>query len=159
VSWDTVINPGSTAWKVVERDKPSPDLDSSACHGLPDVTDWNNVTDPAGTASRSGVINKVDKYGRPVIDIVWKLEAEFGSRYNGGGAFIRTCLIAVPTCFVGFGWDVQLAARVEDPQVKGTSTAPIALLRIHVEGTVTSPYSNETKHWLTAVRGDGAMQF
>ena len=158
MSWDTIINPGSTAWKVIERDKPSADLSSSACHGLPDVADWNNLSDPAGTAAHSGFINKLDKYGRPVVDIEWRLEAEFGSRYNGGGAFIRTCFITVPTCFVGFGWDVQLAARVEDPQNMGTSTAPIALLRVHVEGTVKSPYTDETKLLLTAVRGDGAIQ-
>lgn len=158
MSWDTIVNPGSTTWKIIERDKPSADLSTSACHGLPDVSDWNNLSDPAGTAVHSGFINKLDKSGKPMVDIEWRLEAEFGSRYKGGGAFIRTCLITVPTCFVGFGWDVQLSARVEDPLNKGTSKAPIALLRVHVEGTVKSPRTDETKHWLTAVRGDGATQ-
>ncbi len=159
MSWDNIINPGSSQWRIVERDRPSADLTSSACHGLPDVADWQNMSAPLGTFKKTGFVDKADKYGTTVVQIEWSLEAEYGSRYRGGGAFIRTCWITVPNYFVGFGYDVQLAARVEDPQNKGTSTAPVALLRVHVEGTVKSPYTSETVHSLVALRGDGAIQW
>jgi hypothetical protein len=159
VSWDVIINPGSSKWRVVERDKPSADLSSNACHGLPDVSDDQNVSDPLGTFKKVGHVDKADKWGRPVVTVEWALEGEYGSRYKGGGAFIRVCWVTVPTCFVGFGYDLQLNVRVEDPQNKGSATAPVALLRIHIEGTLTSRFTTETLHSLVAIRGDGAFQF
>ncbi len=157
MSWDHIINTGSPTWHLVEKGHPSADLAASACNALPDVSDWEKISAPLGINKASSSLTRADKHGTPVIAIDWELEFEFGSRYQGGGAFIRTCWITVSSCFVGFGYDMEMAATVESPQNKGSSTAPIGLLRVHIDATVSSPYNSFERHSLVAIRGDGAM--
>jgi hypothetical protein len=159
MSWDTIINTGSSSWKLVEVNVPSADISSSSCNGLPDVSDWENMSAPLGTGAASSSLKRADARGNVVIDVKWLLEFEYGSRYKAGGAFIRTCWITIPTCNVQTGFDVQMRATVEDPPLnKGSATAPIALLRIHIEASVTSKAGSDQRRWLVAIRGDGAMQ-
>jgi hypothetical protein len=158
MSWDTIINTGSSSWKLVDVNVPSADISSSSCNGLPDVSDWENMSAPLGTGAGSSSLRRADDRGKVVVDVKWLLEFEYGSRYKGGGAFIRTCWITIPTCNVQTGFDVQMAATVEQPMNKGSATAPIALLRVHIDATVTSRRKTEQRRWLVAIRGDGAMQ-
>jgi hypothetical protein len=158
MSWDTIINTGSSSWKLVELKSPSADISTSSCNGLPDVSDWENISAPLGTGASSSSLKRADDRGNVVIDVKWQLEFEYGSRYKGGGAFIRTCWITIPTCNVQTGFDVQMGVTVENPQNKGSATAPIALLRIHIDASVTWKSGSDQRRWLVAIRGDGAMQ-
>ena len=158
MSWDQMINPGSSNWNVIERNQLSADMSSSACHALPDVADWDQVSAPAATNQGQWTLRRNDKNGSPVIDITFQINWEFGSTYRGGGAFIRTCWLTVPNLFVGFGYDVDMHAVVEPPLNVGTTTAPNGVLRISVLGNCVSPYWTQAHRKSIAVRGDGAVQ-
>lgn len=152
-----MINPGSSQWKLVEQNQLSADLSTSACHALPDVSDWEQVTAATATNLAQYDIRRAAPDGSSAIDLTVRVNWEVGSTYRGGGAFIRTCWVEVPALFVARGFEVNLGVSVEPPRNVGTATAPIGVLRLTIQGTVASKYWTKNHQHLIAVGGDGRV--
>src|SRR6266498_3816176 len=132
-----VANIASTAWHVIESNKPSASLASNTCNAVPaGISDpISSLTDAQAPVPRAVLPAEVEL---DVVDIEFDLRWEYGARYRGGGAFISNCYLYVPTCTVLWGFDVNVQIHVHNPSNAGTETAPIARLPLTVSGSVSS---------------------
>ena len=82
MTWDQIINTGSTSWQLVKGQQAA-DLSSSGCNALPDVADWEKVS--AATKTNSGRFT-IDRTvgGRLAIDIEFDVFWDIGATYRGG---------------------------------------------------------------------------
>jgi hypothetical protein len=154
-----VRNALSTAWHVIESNKPSSSLATSACNAvpaeLPDVAALTGAQGPNGVRWRLLMANAFDAY---VVDIAFDLRWEYGARYHGGGAFITDCYLYVPRCKVLWGFEVDAAVHVHPPDNAGTASAPLARLPLTVSGSVRTLFDTHQLRWDFVLYGDGGYR-
>lgn len=158
MSWDHVINAASSAWKIIQDGKPSMEVSTNNANAVPDVNDWQNLTDAHGPTWVGRHLKWTNYLGIDVVDVHFKVFWEYGARYNGGGAFIPNCHITVLSCDVAWGFDFDLNMRVHNPTNAGTATAPRARLPISISGSVSSPLTSRTLGWEYVLFGDGTHE-
>lgn len=160
MSAETILNFAKAAWHVIEDGAPSADLDGSTANAMPDVDNWQDVTDARGPnvyqmAYNIGFVWPFEDYDHVQIKIL--LKWQFGGRYRGGGAFIPNVWVEVPECFVGWGWDVDIDLVAQNPTNAGQSGAPLACLPVTVKGTVKSVLESYHVEWGAVLYGDGRL--
>jgi hypothetical protein len=155
-----VANIASTAWHVIESNKPSASLASNTCNAVP-----AGITDPVSSLTHAQGPNRLvwklqmeNAFGIDVVDIEFDLRWEYGARYHGGGAFIPNCYLYVPRCSVLWGFDVNVQIHVHNPSNAGTETAPIARLPLTVSGSVSSLVNSHGVQWDFQLFGNGTYQ-
>lgn len=161
MSADTIVNLAKLGWDIIKAGEPAADISSSTANAVPDVDDWQSLTDSRGPNvlrmyySRSFVW-PLDDYDHVQLEIL--LKWDYGSRYRGGGAFIPNVWIEVPTCFVGFGWDADLSVITRNPTNAGSVEAPHARLPVTIRGVVSSGLEHHHVEWGYVLFGSGAYE-
>lgn len=158
MSWEHVINAAQLAWKVIEGGKPSSEITTNTCNAVPDVTDWHSLTNAHGPTWVGRNLKYTNYLGIDVVDLQFRVNWEYGARYQNGGAYIPNCWVTVVKCDVAWGFDVNLNMRVHNPTNSGTDTAPKARLPLTISGTVSSPFTSRTLSWDYILFGDGANE-
>lgn len=159
MSAESVINAAKFAWDVIKDGKPAADLTSTTANAVPQVDDWQSLTDtqarPNAFRMKYNVsyVWPLDDYDHVQLQIV--LKWDFGARYHGGGAFIPNVWVEVPECFVGSGWDVNLRLTAQNPTNTGASGSPLARIPVTVKGTVSSGLELYHVEWAFVLFGDG----
>ncbi|MDP9465017.1 MAG: hypothetical protein M3P52_10360, partial [Actinomycetota bacterium] len=51
MSADTIVNAAKLAWEVIKDGKPSAEISSSTANAVPEVDDWQSLTDTRGPNS------------------------------------------------------------------------------------------------------------
>lgn len=160
MSWENVINAASAAWKVVEDNRPSAEINSSTANAVPDVDDWTALV-------HDGRFNKLmfgmhydNLAGFEVVGIDIELFWQFGATYRGGGAFIPNLWISVPKCDVFWGQTINLELTCRNPSNGNASdpSRPIASLPVTVSGTVENMFQVKRIEWNFVINGDGRWQ-
>src|SRR3954452_13743232 len=131
MSADTIVNAAKFAWDVIKDGAPSADISNSTANAVPQVDDWQALSDAKGPNSyrmhdHVDYVWPLDDYEHVEFTIL--LKWDFGARYKGGGAFIPNVWVEVPECFVGFGWHVDIRLTAQHPTNAGSATAPLARL-------------------------------
>jgi hypothetical protein len=157
---DTVLNYAKFAWEIIKEGKPTAEITSATANAVPDVPDWTSLSDTRGPNSHRlyysiAYVWPFDDYVHAEFEIL--LKWQFGAKYKNGGAFIPNMWIEVPSCFVGFGWDVNIGVSVRNPTNVGTAGAPIAALPVTIKGTVSSGLENYHVEWGFTLYGSGGL--
>jgi len=151
-----VANVASTAWHVIESNKPSPSMATNSCNAVP-----AGVSDPFSSLGPNRLTWRLrleNAFTVDVVDIEFDLRWEYGARHSGGGAYIPNCYLYVPTCSVLWGFEVNAQIHVHHPTNAGTDTAPIARLPLTVSGAVSSLVGTHGVRWDFDLFGNGAYQ-
>ncbi len=153
-------NIASTAWHVVESNKPSASLAVEHCNAVP-----AGMSDPVSSLTAAQGPNRLvwrltrqNYLDWDVVDIAFDLRWEFGARHKGGGAYIPNCYLYVPHCNVLWGQTVNIQIHVHNPSNAGTETAPVARLPLTISGSVSNMLQSETVQWDFVLFGDGRYQ-
>ena len=152
---DAIVNTASTAWHVIESNKPSSSLVSNTCNAVPAGADPNSLTQVQGPNSVVWRLCFRNHLSVNVVDVRFDLRWEYGARYDGGGAFIPNCYLYVPDCTVLWGYTVDINVHAYTPSNAGTDTAPVACLPITVHGTMKSLVDTRDLQWDFVLYGDG----
>jgi len=158
MSIEHIINAASTAWDIVKDGKPSLAVSTNNANAVPDVQDWQALTNAQGPTWIGRHLKWTNYLGIDVVDINFRVYWEYGARYQNGGAFIPNCHVTVLSCDVAWGFDVNLNMRVHNPTNAGTGTAPRARLPISISGSVESPLTTRTVGWEYVLFGDGTHE-
>ena len=158
MSADAVVNAAKLAWDVIKEGKPSADITGSTANAVPQVDNWQSLTDARGPNSwrmtfTNSFIWPFDDYDHCQLEIL--LKWDFGAHYQGGGAFIPNIWVEVPNCFVGFGWNANIAFQAQNPTNAGSVTAPHARIPVTVKGTVSSGAELHHVEWGFVLFGNG----
>jgi hypothetical protein len=154
-----VTNVASTAWHVVEANKPSASLVSNTCNAVPQGVDpLTGLTGAQGPNRIVWRLSMENAFTVDVVDIAFDLRWEYGARNAGGGAFIPNCYLYVPRCSVQWGFEVNVQIHAHAPTNVGTETAPIARLPLTVIGSVNSLVNTQSVQWDFELYGNGAYQ-
>ncbi len=160
MSGDALSNIASTAWHVIESNKPSSSLASNTCNAVPaDLHDFSALTDAQGPNSVTWRLTMENAFTIDVVDIAFDLRWEYGARYKGGGAFIPNCYLYVPKCHVLWGFDVDVQLHVHNPSNAGTESAPIARLPLTISGSVSSLVNTHSVQWDFVLFGNGGYHY
>lgn len=159
MSWDTVVNAAELAWKVIEDNAASAEIDSKTASAVPQVEDWQALSDTQGPniiriPYKNRFMWPLDDYLH--VDIQIALKWRYGGRYKGGGAFIPSVWIEVPELFVGFPWSANINVYFRNPANVGSATAPLAAIDASVRGTVSSGAERHGVEWGYTLYGNGA---
>ncbi|MGZ6986617.1 MAG: hypothetical protein ACXVKP_17100 [Ilumatobacteraceae bacterium] len=159
MSADTIANLAKLAWEVITDGKPSADIFNSTANAVPQVEDWQSLTETRGPNSYRMFYHRAylwpfDDCDHVQLQIL--LKWEFGARYKGGGAFIPNIWVEVPECFVGFGWDANISFAAQQPTNAGSDVAPHARIPVTLMGTVSSGSELHHVEWGFVLFGSGA---
>ncbi len=161
MSADTIVNVAKFAWEVIKDGKPAVDISSSSANAVPEVQDWQSLTNTTGPniyrmKYHAGFMWPLDDYDHVQFEIL--LKWDFGAHYHGGGAFIPNVWVEVPECFVGWPWNVNIGLSAQHPTNAGQAEAPLARLPVTVKGTVSSGAELEHLEWGFVLFGNGASE-
>jgi hypothetical protein len=159
MSADTIVNAAKAAWDVIKDGAASAEISSSSANAVPQVDDWQSLTDTRGPNSyrmyySRGFVWPFDDYDHVQIEIL--LKWDFGARYKGGGAFIPNIWVEVPQCFVGFGWDANISLTAQNPTNAGSAGAPHARIPVTIKGSVSSGAEFHHVEWGFVLFGNGS---
>ena len=158
MSAETIVNMLKDAWPIIKDGKASAEIADARANAVPQVDDWKSLTDTRGPNGYRmkysiGFVWPLDDYDHVQLEIV--LRWDVGARYRGGGAFIPNIWIDVPTCFVGYGWDVNINFTAQNPTNTGDERAPHARIPVTVKGTVSSGAELYHVEWGFVLFGNG----
>jgi hypothetical protein len=158
MSADTIINAAKFAWDIIKDGKPSAEIGGSTANAVPQVDDWQSLTNTRGPNSYRMRYNRsflwpLDDYDHVQFEIL--LKWDFGARYKGGGAFIPNIWVEVPSCFVGWPWDANISLTAQNPTNDGDESAPHARIPITISGTVSSGAEHHIVQWGFVLFGNG----
>jgi hypothetical protein len=160
MSAETIVNAAKFAWDIIKDGAASADIENSTANAVPQVDDWQALTDTRGPNSHR--IYYARTYLWPLDDYVHVefsilLKWQFGSRYKNGGAFIPNVWIEVPQIFVGWPWSANIGIHAQHPTNVGQAGAPVAALPVTVKGTVSSGAEFHHVEWGFVLYGTGAI--
>jgi hypothetical protein len=146
MSWTDIANKGVDSWWIVRNNQPSGN--GSFCNAVPDVGDWNTLSD--GKSSAYGfplkrtlkVLPGLFDLEVPQIDIEFKLRWEYGNQYRRRGMFLRTIWTEVITCNVVDGFDVSIAFRCSTPwndNPNGNPPWPASMINVAMDAEIATP--------------------
>lgn len=158
MSWEHVVNAAQLAWDIVKDGKPSTQIETNTCNAVPDVQDWHSLTNAQGPTWVGRSLLWENLLTIDVVELQFRVNWEYGARYNGGGAYISNCWVTVIKCNVAWGFDVDLRMQVHNPTNAGTATAPKARLPLTISGTVSSLANSRMLSWDYTLFGDGTHQ-
>lgn len=158
MSADTIVNVAKFTWEIIKDGKASADIQHSSANAVPQVQDWESLTDTRGPNSYR--LHYANSFMWPLDDYVHVeftilLKWQFGSRYRGGGSFIPNVWIEVPECFVGWPWSADINMIAQHPTNAGDVNSPIAALPVTVSGTVSSGAELDHVEWGFTLYGNG----
>jgi hypothetical protein len=159
MSAETIVNMAETAWKIIESGAPSAEITTATANAVPQVDDWQSLTNAVGPmwVSRRRKIRfkwPLDDYLH--VDVTMVLKWDYGARYHGGGAYIPNVWVEVPECFVGWPWDVNVNLTARNPtNANGSGEPPLARLPVTLSGTIASPGESYTVQYGFELFGDG----
>jgi hypothetical protein len=162
MSADTIVNMAKLGWDIIKDGAPAVDIQSSTANAVPQVDDWQNLTN---THPKPNVLRvyynrsflwPLDDYDHVQFEIL--LKWDFGARYKGGGAYIPNVWIEVPTCFAGWPWDVNIGLHAQHPTNTGDLTAPHARIPVTISGSVSSGAEHHTVQWGFVLFGNGSSE-
>jgi hypothetical protein len=161
MSAETIVNVAKFAWEVIKDGKPTVDISNSTANAVPQVDDWQSLTDTRGPNSyrihyTNSFLWPFDDYVHVEFEIL--LKWDFGARYQGGGAFIPNIWVEVPSCFVGWPWNANISITAQHPTNAGSAGAPMARIPVTVKGTVGSGAELDHVEWGFVLFGDGSSQ-
>lgn len=159
MSAETIVNALQAAWPIIKDGKATAEITSSKANAVPQVDDWQSLTDVKGPNSFRmkydvGFMWPLDDYDHVQLEIL--LKWDIGGRYHGGGAFIPNIWIEVPSLFVGYGWDANISMSVQQPTNAGQTGAPLARIPVSIAGTVSSGAELYRVEWGFILFGDGS---
>lgn len=159
MSADTVVNMAKLAWEVIKDGAAHADISNSTANAVPQVDNWqslNNAKGPMWLRRRKQIsyLWPLDDYLHVDVEIL--LKWDYGATYMGGGAFIPNVYVEVPTCFVGWPWDVNISLTTRNPtNAASEGEPPIARLPVTLSGTVTSGAELYRVDWGFVLFGTG----
>ncbi len=158
MSADTIVNVAKTAWDIIKDGKSSVDVETSTANAVPQVDDWQSLTDTSGPNAiqmyyHNSFLWPLDDYDHVQIKIL--LKWDIGARYHGGGAFIPNVWVEVPECFVGYPWDANISLTAQNPTNAGSAQAPLARIPVTIKGTVKSGTDYNHVEWGFVLFGNG----
>jgi hypothetical protein len=152
MSWEHVVNKGVSSWNIITSNQPNPALSSAFCNAVPDVDDWNTLSD-RNTSSWMTPLKKtipilppITNIEIPAIDIEWRLWYQYGNQYRGRGMFLKGIWTEVLKCDVYWGFDVSVGFQCSDPWNDNTSHPdwPAAVINLGMWATITTPKWQKT---------------
>jgi hypothetical protein len=150
-----LANLGSGAWEVISGDAPSAEVSSGYASAVPKDYDPSKLSSPTGTGQIRRSIYVRNASDDEVINFQWDLFWEYGSTYDGEGAFIPRCWLSPgnPHGHVSTGWHVNLKVEVGPiTNDNGVARMPLVLpQRVHSMFGV----DDETTTFNFVVYGDG----
>lgn len=146
MSWTDIVNKGVDSWWIVQKSQPSGV--GSFCNAVPDVADWNTLSD--GKATGYGfplkrtlkILPGLFDVEIPLIDIQFTLRWEYGNQYRRQGMFLRTIWTEVNKTDVAPGFDVSIAFRCSAPwndKPNGNPPWPAAMINIGMTADIVTP--------------------
>jgi hypothetical protein len=164
MSWTDIVNKGSSSWWVVQNNQPVGA--GSFCNAVPDVDDWQTLSDWKSAGYRFPLTRKakvplVDYEIKP-IDIEFVLKWEYGNQYRGKGMFLRTIWTEVNKCEVWDGFDVSLAFRCSAPwndNPNGKPPWPAARIDLEITGEIRTPnWTKQVDKWKLHLSYTGGLE-
>jgi hypothetical protein len=159
MSFDEIVNHGSSSWHLVTANKVSPDVVSCSANAVPNVDDWQSLI---GGGQEHGLIFRytapwiwpLDNYLH--VEITVALYWQPHARYRGGGAYIPNIWTVLQKVDVGMDWNADLSINIHPPTNRGTNKLPIAAVPITIHGEIYSGLSSrrETSNFLILGTGD-----
>ena len=158
MSADTIVNVAKFAWDVIKDGKPAADIANSTANAVPQVDDWQTLTETRGPNSyrikyHNSFVWPFDDYDHVQFEIL--LKWDWGARYHGGGAFIPNIWVEVPEVFAGWPWSVNIGLTSQHPTNAGPANAPLARIPVTVKGTAGSGAELYHLEWGFVLFGSG----
>jgi hypothetical protein len=158
MSADTIVNVAKFAWDIIKSGKASAEIADSRANAVPQVDDWQTLTDVSGPNVKRMYYHRefkwpFDDYDHVQLEIL--LKWDFGARYRGGGAFIPNIWFEVSQLFVGWPWDANISFTAQNPTNAGKPGAPLARVPVTIKGTVSSGAVLEHVEWGFVLFGNG----
>jgi hypothetical protein len=162
VSVGDLVNMAESTWKVIETGHPSAQIATSTANAVPAVADWQSLSGARGP--KRVWMQRENRVGWPFDDHVnvgftIEVNFEYGATYRGGGLFIPNIYVAVPECFVGWNYEVDVEIQVGRPTNAHTDAAPIARLPVRICGAVTNPVWSSPIDWRVTLFGNGHWEW
>jgi hypothetical protein len=158
MSFDEIVNHGSSSWKLVTGGQISPDVAACSANAVPNVNDWQSLT---GLRPAHQIIRRflapwywpLDNHFHVEITVVVYWQP--GGRYRGAGAFIPNIWAVVEKAEIGMGWGADFSISIHRPTNEGTSRAPVAAVPITLQGEITSGLVSRRKASNFLILGTG----
>jgi len=151
MSWTDIVNKGTSSWWIVQNNQPAGT--GSFCNAVPDVDDWNTLSD----GKQTGYGFPLKRTVKPVpglfdvelsvIDIEFTLRWEYGNQYRNQGMFLRTIWTDVSKCNVLDGFDVSISFACSDPwndNPNGKPPWPAAMINLQMDVQIRTPKWQKT---------------
>jgi hypothetical protein len=155
-SWETIKDTVEWAGKLIENGRPHASLPRQMANGVPDVSDWQDLTDVKGPQTILWAPHYTNGFGLDVVKFKVALNWDFGARYHNGGAFIPNVWVEVQECRVLWGFDLDLEFRAQRPtNANSSGQPPHARITCEIFGTVSNVLNSWEIGYGFTLFGDG----
>ena len=155
MTWDMVKDTVQWAGQIIVAGKPAASLPKQMANAVPDVDDWQALTDARGPQETPWNIVYTNGFGIDVVKVKLQLNFDYGARYKGGGAFITNVWVEVFQCDVKWGYSVDLSFSPQKPENAASFGQPThARLPCTVWGSVSTPFWTDNMQWGFTLFGD-----
>lgn len=165
MSWTDIVNKGSQTWWIVQNNQPTGA--GMFCNAVPDVDDWNTLSDGYQAGYTFPLKRKVNPtlglfdVELPVIDIEFSLKREYGNQYRKQGMFLRTVWTEVPKCNVLDGFNVSISFACGNPwndNPNGKPPWPAAMINVEMVAHITTPnWTKTVDKWKYYIQYNGNL--
>ena len=148
------------AWDIIEKNKPTANLDSESASALPKIANssWETITGWKPEAIVHASLPLKNYYGMKVVDLEYDVRVVSGGSVNGHGLYIAYAQV-IPSLVKVF-WSYNLTVKVNVASVynAGTKAKPVGAIILDVQSTFGSIALTQTASDSFLIRGDGLIQ-